>query len=157
MTDLTTRSRATERPGTIRFPSGLLGFPEVTEYQLSEGPGVGLFWLDGEGPDSPSFLLSDPFVYFDGLNLDFSPVQTEQIEAHESSQVAVLAITVPNGETKQWTANLQGPILINLERALAAQVVMTDPSLGVRRSFRPRLTVPPAGTDSDPVEGLPNS
>lgn len=133
---------AARAPGTLSFPTGLLGFPEVNEYRLSAGPGEGLFWLSGARPDTPCFLLSDPFVYFDGLSLDLSIPQTELIEAEQASQVAVLAITVPNAETEAWTANLQGPILINLERGLGAQVVLSDTSLGVRRSFLPRLTAP---------------
>ena len=61
--------------GRIRFPCGLLGFPETQEYHLAAGPAEGLFWLlagDGEGP---SFLLSDPFVFFDGYTLDLTPAQ----------------------------------------------------------------------------------
>jgi flagellar assembly factor FliW len=125
--------------GVIRFPTGLLGFPHVREYRLSEGPGTGLFWLSGAEADSPCFLLSDPFVYFDGLSLDLSPAQAEQIGAQDSGKVAVLAVTVPNVETGAWTANLQGPVVINVERALGAQLVLADQSLGVRRTFRPVL------------------
>ena len=79
--------------GRIRFPGGLLGFPDTQEYHLAEGPGDGLFWLlagDGQGP---SFLLSDPFVFFEGYTLDLTPGQAAQIEAEEMSQVGVLAIT----------------------------------------------------------------
>ncbi len=134
----------------IRFPGGLLGFPSVTEYRLSEGPGAGLFWLSGQGTESPCFLLSDPFHYFDGLNLDLSPAQTEQIDAQETGQVAVLAVTVPSS-AESWTANLQGPVVINVERSLGAQVVLADQSLGVRREFRPDLGGSVADTTDAPL------
>jgi len=126
--------------GLIRFPYGLLGFPDVKEYRLSPGPGRGLFWLSGEEPGSPSFLLSDPFVYFEGLSLDLSSTQTREIGADDSAQVAVLAVTVPNAETGPWTANLQGPVVINVEKAVGAQLVLADQSLGIRREFEPKLT-----------------
>ena len=136
--------------GLIKFPAGLLGFPSITEYRLSEGPGKGLFWLSGDEPDSPCFLLTDPFRYFEGLSLDLSPAQTKQIGADESDQVAVLAVTVPSANTAPWTANLQGPVVINVERCVGAQVILADRSLGVRRSFRPELK-DPVGTEAAPT------
>ncbi len=131
--------RDTPTRGKIRFPRGLLGFPDVTEYRLVQGPADGLFWLVAEASDAPRFLLSDPFVFFEGLGLDVSPAQARQIEAHDAADVAVLAITVPDVETGVWTANLQGPVVINVHKALGAQLVLSDQSLGVKRPFSPSL------------------
>jgi flagellar assembly factor FliW len=121
----------------VRFPHGLLGFPGFNLYRLSTGPRAGLFWLSGLGAGAPSFLLTDPFRYFDGLCLDLSVAHVEEVEAGAPSDVAVLAVTVPNREPGSWTANLQGPVVINVAKGLGAQVVLPDPSLGVKRPFRP--------------------
>ena len=123
--------------GLIRFPTGLLGFPDVSQYRLLQGPGAGLYWLSGTEPGDPSFLLSDPFVYFGGLSLDLPPASVDQLEANEASDVAVLAVTVPDTDTGTWTANLQGPVVVNVSKGLGAQIVLPDQSLGVRRAFRP--------------------
>jgi len=123
--------------GVVHFPQGLLGFPDVHDYRLSDGPSAGLFWLSGLDPGSPRFLLTDPFVHFDGLSLDLGPTHVDQIEADASTQVAVLAVTVPNRESGTWTANLQGPVVINVAKALGAQIILADQSLGVKRPFRP--------------------
>ena len=64
--------------------------------------------------------------------------------------MAVLAVTVPSANTEPWTANLQGPVVINVERCVGAQVVLADRSLGVRRSFRPELK-DPVGTEAGPT------
>ncbi len=131
------RGDARQLGGVVWFPRGLLGFADVREYRISDGPGTGLFWLTGLSPGAPTFLLTDPFVYFDGLALDLSRAQVEEIEAEQPTEVAVLAVTVPNSETGTWTANLQGPVVINVARALGTQVVLSDESLGVNRPFRP--------------------
>ncbi|MEQ1856602.1 MAG: flagellar assembly protein FliW [Longimicrobiales bacterium] len=123
--------------GVVRFPHGLLGFPDVNEYRLTEGPGAGLFWLSGLTPGAPSFLLTDPFVYFDDLSLDLTASHVDEIEADAPTDVAVLAVTVPDRVTGTWTANLQGPVVINVAKGLGAQVVLPDASLGLKRPFRP--------------------
>jgi flagellar assembly factor FliW len=124
--------------GLIEFPDGLLGFPSTKRYQLAVGPGEGLFWLLGLGAGDPSFLVSDPFTYFDGYSVDLTTDQTSRIAADHQSQVAVLAIAVPGPAGSAWTANTQGPIVINVEKGIGAQLVLTDQTDALRRPFRPR-------------------
>lgn len=123
----------------IHFPEGLLGFPGELNYRLAEGPGDGLYWLiPASGPAAP-FLLSDPFTYFDGYALDLNEEHARRIEAEEASDVVVLAVTVPNS-SGAWTANLQGPIVINVDKAVGAQLVLPGDSEGLRRAFAPSLS-----------------
>lgn len=121
----------------IRFPGGLLGFPAFVEYRLAEGPGQGLFWLIAEG-EGPTFLLSDPFRHFEGYALELTPAQATRIEADERDEVAVLAITVPQDEGP-WTANLQGPIVVNATKRIGSQLVLPGSDRGVRAPFVPNL------------------
>lgn len=125
-------------PGVIHFPEGLLGFPDTTEYRVTPGPGDGLFWLLAESAEGPRFLLSDPFVFFEGYELELSAEQARRIDADETSQVGVLAITVPSRD-EAWTANLQGPIVVNVEKGVGAQLVVPGDEPALRRPFRPRL------------------
>ena len=137
MTTAEVEPQTTPKPeGTIRFPRGLVGFPAAKAYRLAGGPGSGLFWLVGEDEESPSFLLSDPFVYFEGYSVELTPDQLQAIEADHASQIVVLSISVPSGTT-EWTANLLGPVVINVEKGLGAQVLLSDQSAGVRSPFRP--------------------
>jgi len=143
MTDVTPSARPEGSPTMdipIRIPDGLLGFPDTTDYRLVDGPGDGLFWLLADDGVGPSFLLSDPFTFFEGYSLVLSDMQSERIEATRSSEVAVMAITTPGPEGEPWTANLRGPVVINVDKALGAQMVLTDESAGLRRSFTPDLS-----------------
>jgi flagellar assembly factor FliW len=126
--------------GVIEFPEGLLGFPETTRYQLAVGPGAGLFWLLGLGPGDPSFLMSDPFTFFDGYSVELTPQHTALIEATDETDVAVLAIAVPGQGGSSWTANTQGPVVINVAKGLGAQLVLTDRADALRRPFQPTMS-----------------
>ena len=126
--------------GTIRFPDGLLGFPETTDYRLVDGPGDGLFWLVAPDGVGPCFLLSDPFLFFEEYSLVLSESQSERIGAATSSDVAVLAITVPGQEGEPWTANLRGPVVINVVEGVGAQLVLTDETADLRKPFIPELS-----------------
>ncbi len=121
----------------VRFPEGLLGFPDASHFDLMEGPGSGLFLLAGVEPTSPTLVLADPFAYFDGYEVELAPRYRELVQASHESQIGILAITVPDLETGRWTANLQGPVVVNVTRALAAQVVLTGSSWSVRQPFSP--------------------
>ena len=134
-----TTSAATLPAVTIRFPDGLLGFPDIHDYVLLDGPSDGLLWLVGDGEHAPRFLLSDPFAFFEGYSLDLSPEQAGRVDAEESSTVAVLAITTPSSDAP-WTANLQGPVVINVDKGLGAQIVLPGSQPGVRQPFQPNLS-----------------
>ena len=121
----------------LHFPHGLVGFPDERDYQLLESTRTGLYWLRSQVDDAPHFLLADPFRFFEGYSFDLAPPQAEELGASSSSEVGVLVITVPDPETGVWTANLQGPLVMNVARGVGAQVVLPDHSLGVRRRFRP--------------------
>lgn len=126
--------------GIIRFPEGLLGFPDTTEYRLADGPGDGLFWLVAADEAGPTFLLSDPFRFFEGYSLVLNEAQSERIGAASASDVAVLAITVPGGDSEAWTANLRGPVVINVVDSKGAQLILTDETADLRRPFMPELS-----------------
>lgn len=130
-------SSTVELEGTIHFPDGLLGFPGALHYRLADGPGQGLYWLL-QADGSAGFLASDPFEYFEGYTLDLSPEQATRIGADDRTNVAVLAISVPNPDGP-WTANLQGPVVINVAAGLGAQLVLPGSVTELRRPFSPLL------------------
>ena len=119
----------------IHFPDGLLGFPNEQHYRLMEGPADGLYWLL-PASESARFLLSDPFRYFAEYSLDLSEEQAERVGAEFPSDIAVLAITVPHRD-RPWTANLQGPLVVNVRKNLGAQLVLAASGPGVREPFVP--------------------
>ena len=121
----------------LLFANGIAGFPDCTRWILIDGERPGTAWLQSADMCSLAFLLVDPFLFFDGFSVDLSPHDARRVWADDASQLAVFAIvTFPASTTDPATANLQGPIVINVARRRAAQIVLNDGPWGVRQPIQ---------------------
>jgi flagellar assembly factor FliW len=118
----------------IDFPSGLLGFPEFHRFALVRAGTDAVYWLQSLDNTSLVFLLVDPFVHFADYSVDIPPADATTLGATEYSDMAVFAIvTLPSSADDRPTANLQGPVAINLRQRRGIQIVCADVDYGVRR------------------------
>lgn len=117
----------------VHFDEGLLGFPAFRRWILLEGARRGTAWLQSAEHRSLAFLVVEPFVVFDEFTLDISDADVARLGASHAEQLTPFAlVTLPRpGETA--TANLQGPLLINLESRRAAQIIISESAWGVRQ------------------------
>jgi flagellar assembly factor FliW len=117
----------------IEFPEGLLGFPECRSWALLLGTKHGTAWLQSVEHSALVFLLVDPFVFWDGYAADLSEGELHRIRAKDASEIAVFSIvTLPVPGSDVCTANLQGPVVVNLARRRGIQVVFGEGPFGVR-------------------------
>ncbi len=121
----------------IVFPTGLFGFPECREFLLTATGRPGFYWLRSCEHQPLVFLLADPFVFFPGYTVDLSDGDVAGLDSRDPSELAVLAIvTLPRAPGEPLTANLQGPVVLNLGRRVGRQIVLTDRDFGLRSEFR---------------------
>ncbi|MBA3904792.1 MAG: hypothetical protein C0522_14155, partial [Rhodocyclaceae bacterium] len=121
----------------IVFEAGIAGFRQCTRWILIDGERQGTAWLQSVDQGPLAFLLVDPFSFFDGYSVNLSPHDARRVQAENAAQLAVFAIvTIPARRTDVPTANLQGPIVINVARRRAAQIVLSDGPWGVRQPFQ---------------------
>lgn len=117
----------------IEFSEGLLGFPECRSWALLRGSKNGSAWLQSADHAALIFLLVDPFEFFEGYGADLSDGELRRLHAKDASEIAVFAIvTLPNPGESVCTANLQGPVVVNLIARRGIQVVLGEDSFGVR-------------------------
>ncbi len=117
----------------IEFSEGLLGFPECRSWALLLGSKDGSAWLQSAEHSALVFLLVDPFIFFDGYSAELSESELRRIRAKEAAEVAVFAIvTLPAPGQDTCTANLQGPVVMNLVSRRGIQVVFGEGPFGVR-------------------------
>jgi flagellar assembly factor FliW len=122
----------------IDFPSGLLGFPECHRFALVRAGTDAVYWLQSLDVASLVFLLVDPFMHFADYSVDIPPADAAELSATDPADMAVFAIvTLPESNTPDArpTANLQGPVAINLRLRRGMQIVCADADYGVRRPF----------------------
>ncbi len=118
----------------ITFQEGILGFPACHTWVLIDGAKLGTAWLQSAEHSTLVFLLADPFVFFEGFAAELSPTELLHLEARDASQLALFAIvTLPASRADQATANLQGPVVINVHSGRGAQVVLGDTAWSVRQ------------------------
>jgi flagellar assembly factor FliW len=120
----------------LRFAQGLLGFPECQSFALLRSEREGLYWLQSADYPTLAFLLVDPFLHFPSYKVDLGAAELARVGTSEPADLLVLSIvTLANEREAPCTANLKGPVVINLRDRKAAQVVLADDAFDVREPF----------------------
>lgn len=136
MTENTTGLSASVSSNLLIFPKGIPGFENQTKYNLfhSDTESGRVYWI--ESCDSPgiAFTLVDPNLY--GLNyvLELTDEEQSLLQAESADEVAVFLMLwkQENADQKVQTglhANLDGPILINVEKSLGMQKILVSPKV----------------------------
>jgi len=114
----------------IFFTSPILGFPNAKRYVLiPHRENSPFFWLQAIDIPELAFVVIDPSVFFPDYKPKIPPEACKELHLETNDEVCYLAIvTIPKEDPGNLTANLLGPIVINVERRLAKQVVL-DPKI----------------------------
>ena len=118
----------------IRFPNGLLGFPDEHEFVLLQPNEDALFyWLQSTKRPELAFVVTDPSLFVTGYEVPIRPEQAAalSIQSPEDAQV----LTIVNKYNVTLTGNLQGPIVINVTARLGEQLVLADQRWSTRHKL----------------------
>lgn len=111
----------------FHFPQGLYGFEDARSFVLIPAGREGLFWLQSADFSALAFLLVDPFRWVDNYNVDLPDAELVSLAPADAGDVAVLAIvTLPRNSEERPTANLQGPVTLNVRKRVGRQIVIQD-------------------------------
>ena len=120
----------------LQFPQGLYGFPDCHGWVLVPTKREGLFWLQSTQHASLAFLLVDPFTHFAGYAVELSAADLVHVGTREPSEIVVLAVvTIGSRDGELPTANLQGPVVLNMRCRLGFQIVLSVDGYGTREPF----------------------
>jgi flagellar assembly factor FliW len=112
----------------VDFPQGLPGFIHLKAYLLIKNENTEPFvWLVSVDDPAASFLMVNPLLF----NLEYNPTITKRDLTELSittpqSLLMYSIVTLNSSDYAQATANLSGPILINLEKKIGKQLVLLD-------------------------------
>ena len=106
----------------IKFPNGIYGFEDTKEYVIlkmeKDSPFI---WMQSITDDDLAFVLIDPRIFTNDYILDVSEEDLKIIEMDDEKDIADYAIVTIPDTVEDMTANLQGPILINVKKQLGVQ------------------------------------
>lgn len=109
----------------IRFPKGVLGFPDQHAYALIQTAEDSVFyWLQAVDRPNLAFVVCDPRLFVPDYVVPAKMDDLSQIGLDDPSaaQVFIIANKVDN----MLTGNLQGPLVVNVETREAKQLVLSD-------------------------------
>lgn len=109
----------------ITFPTGLLGFSSFRRFALLQPDDDGVFfWLQSvEAPDL-AFVVTDPSLWVEGYEATIRREQMTELGLDRPEDAQVLVIV--NKYDRSLTANLQGPLVVNLTNQRAMQLVLAE-------------------------------
>ena len=105
----------------IVFSDGLVGLPALVHHHLSAVPETALYEIVSD---------DDPTIGFIAASADnIKPGTTDRLRERGliDEREWVLAILAVHGEPPAITANLAGPLVIDMQKATARQLVIEDP------------------------------
>ncbi len=111
----------------ITMADGMLGFSEVRDYVLVQHrDGSPFLWYQSIAEPNLAFLVLDPFTFFPDYEVMISQEDLTALSFTEPRDLAVFVVVVIPDNPEEMTANLRGPIVVNAEKKIARQVVLTD-------------------------------
>ncbi len=111
----------------LEFPDGLIGCPEWRHFRLLQDPDAAPIAVL-ESPDEPNlrFLVVDPRMWVPGYALGSAADSLAAAGFADPTALLPLAILNVRAEPLQITANLLGPLAVDVAAGRGAQVVLTD-------------------------------
>jgi flagellar assembly factor FliW len=124
----------------IKFPSGLLGFPDNNDFALVQTNDEGtFFWLQSIERPELAFVVCDPLLFLPDYQVAVKPEDLDRINISSMDDVQVLIIV--NKIDRMLTGNLQGPLVINAVNRNGRQLVLSEKKYSTRH---PLMELEPA-------------
>ena len=113
-------------PEFIFFKHGLPGLGKSRHFilQLIESNPF-FYYLRSVEEEEVGLILVDPFPCFPGYDLEIAEADQKELELENKEDVLVFTTVTVLGENKM-TTNLAAPIVINIEKRLANQVILSE-------------------------------
>lgn len=109
----------------ITFAAGLLGFSSYQRYVLLQPDDDGVFfWLQSVDAPDLAFVVTDPTLWAKDYEATIRREQMEELGLGQLDDAQVFVIV--NKYEQTLTANLQGPLVINVRNRTAMQLVLAE-------------------------------
>ncbi|MBS2771206.1 MULTISPECIES: flagellar assembly protein FliW [Anoxybacillaceae] len=124
----------------IHFAQGIPGFSEEKRFVLLPLEDTPFVILQSVATPALGFAMIDPFLYFPDYDFELDDASIEQLELSSAKEVAVYVILTVADPFDQTTANLQAPIVLNQQKRLGKQVILTNTPYQTKHRLFPEKT-----------------
>ena len=117
------------KPMDIVIPKGMIGFDEVTEYEvLVNMEELPFMWVRGKDHHDLAFVVVEPSAVLNDYQVEISDDDIKFLEIESEDDVMILnVVTIKDGESiESATINLIGPVIVNRKTFRGKQVVVSN-------------------------------
>ncbi len=118
----------------LYFSDGLFGFEKYKKFYLLENPDSPFVWLQSSEDESVAFIMIQPaqFKFDYELKISAEDYKSIDFDKNQDKLLDFVIVTVPPGNPEGMTANLQGPIIINVQKKLGRQAISSIETYSVK-------------------------
>jgi len=113
----------------VTFPSGLIGLPHLTRFQLIVDPKLyPLVILRHLGEDELDYMTVDPTIVLKEYSMSIPDADAEELGISPDGEAPIIlniALVHPT-DPKKATANLQSPLVINRQTGIGKQILLEN-------------------------------
>ncbi len=115
---------------TIHMPHGMLGFPESKQFTILHHKQDSPFcWFQSTEDPSLAFVITSPTLFIPDYDIEVGHILKDMSwndDLTEKDLELYVVVNIPRGSPEKMSANLIGPILINIEAHQAVQMVISN-------------------------------
>ncbi len=117
-----------DKSDIIRMVKGFLGFEHLKQFIVVSLEGQEPFkWFQSIEDQNIAFLMIDPLFFKPDYVVDIAPREIVALQASSLEDITLFVlVTIPAGQPEKMSANLQGPLAINMKDNCAAQLVLGE-------------------------------
>jgi len=132
--DQTTQLKLKSKDAIIHFDEGLIGFSEFKDFVLMENASLAPFRLL-QSLESPEvgFLVLEPTELVKNYYQLVPSREWESLEVNGKTNPLAFVIVVVGSTPENSTGNFQAPLLINYDKMVGKQIILTDSGFSVRQ------------------------
>ncbi len=131
---------------TIRFPDGIVGFPEARSFVIFDGPeGTPFKWLQSADKPELAFVICDPLLFKSDYRVAVAAAELSDLHLARIEDAVISVILSIPADPWRMTANLLGPVVFNAERRLGRQLVLSGTEYTTKHPVFPQGFSAPSG------------
>ena len=109
----------------LQFPGGLIGFPALKAFRLFEpADGYPLKFLQSVDHEDISFTCIDVGAFKPDYTVPMGEADAQALAIEEPGDALILALVTVPKDPSRMTANLAGPLVVNIKTLQARQIVL---------------------------------
>lgn len=109
------------------FEKGIPGFLDETEFvMLPFGDDNPFYIMQSVKTPMLAFVVTEPFLFFPSYDFELDDSVVNQLQIASEKDVHIFTILTIGEPFSETTANLQAPVVLNVNKKLGKQVILSD-------------------------------